>query len=201
MPSTSQSLSDQSGTTNGSPFPPLEHSASQTPGSLAPSSAITSTPNYGSRSRSLGRSRTELGRSGTRELGNSTRVSSTKWQTPGEMSRSFSGEEILQDDDLGSERSVPLNDASAVCHNRGIMLIEATEQIRFCIHRDRLLNWEEIGYQSCQSRPTQEAIYIRSISIAARSTGPLDRRSNDLCRGISRNHCHSYRSNPKSNSE
>jgi hypothetical protein len=54
-------------------------------------------------------------RSGTRELGNSTRISSTKWQTPGEMSRSFSGEEIpLDDEDLGSERSVPLNDASAV---------------------------------------------------------------------------------------
>ena len=55
-------------------------------------------------------------RSGTRELGNSTRSTSTKWQTPGEMSRSFSGEEILHDDeDLGSERSLPLNDASGVC--------------------------------------------------------------------------------------
>jgi hypothetical protein len=55
-------------------------------------------------------------RSGTGELGNSTRISSTKWQTPGEMSRSFSGEEILQDDvEMGSERSVPLNDASGVC--------------------------------------------------------------------------------------
>jgi hypothetical protein len=115
LPSTSQTMSDQS-TTNGSPFPPLDHSASQTPGSFAPSSAVTSTPNYGSKSRSLGRSRTEMTRSGTRELGNSTRISSTKWQTPGEMSRSFSGEEIpLDDQDLGSERSVPLNDASAVC--------------------------------------------------------------------------------------
>jgi hypothetical protein len=115
LPSTSQTMSDQS-TTNGSPFPPLDNSASQTPGSFAPSSAVTSTPNYGSKSRSLGRSRTEMTRSGTRELGNSTRISSTKWQTPGEMSRSFSGEEIpLDDEDLGSERSVPLNDASAVC--------------------------------------------------------------------------------------
>ena len=62
----------------------------------------------------------DITRSGTRELGNSTRVSSTKWQTPGEMSRSFSGDEILQDDvDLGSERSVPLNDASAVGLARG----------------------------------------------------------------------------------
>jgi hypothetical protein len=114
LPSTSQTMSDQS-TTNGSPFPPLDNSASQTPGSFAPSSAVTSTPNYGSKSRSLGRSRTEMTRSGTRELGNSTRISSTKWQTPGEMSRSFSGEEIpLDDEDLGSERSVPLNDASAV---------------------------------------------------------------------------------------
>lgn len=115
LPSTSQTMSDQS-TTNGSPFPPFDNSASQTPGSFAPSSAVTSTPNYGSKSRSLGRSRTETTRSGTRELGNSTRISSTKWQTPGEMSRSFSGEEIpLDDEDLGSERSVPLNDASAVC--------------------------------------------------------------------------------------
>jgi hypothetical protein len=115
LPSTSQTMSDQS-TTNGSPFPPLDNSASQTPGSFAPSSAVTSTPNYGSKSRSLGRSRTEMTRSRTGELGNSTRISSTKWQTPGEMSRSFSGEEIpLDDEDLGSERSVPLNDASAVC--------------------------------------------------------------------------------------
>jgi hypothetical protein len=55
-------------------------------------------------------------KSGTRDLGNSSKVSSSRWQTPGEMmSRSFSGDEILQEDvDLGSERSVPLNDASAV---------------------------------------------------------------------------------------
>jgi len=32
------------------------------------------------------------------------------------MSRSFSGEEIpLDDEDMGSDMSVPLNDASAVC--------------------------------------------------------------------------------------
>lgn len=50
-------------------------------------------------------------------MGNSTKVSSSRWQTPGSMSYSFSGEEILRDeleDDLGSERSVPLNDASSV---------------------------------------------------------------------------------------
>lgn len=121
-PSTSQTMSDQS-TTNGSPFPPLDHSSSQTPGSFAPSSAVTSTPNYGSRSRSLGRSRGDMTRSGN--MGNSTKSTSTKWQTPGEMSRSFSGEEIMHDDEnLGSERSIPLNDASAVC---SLLVVKANE--------------------------------------------------------------------------
>lgn len=116
FPSTSQTMSDQSITTNGSPFPPANNSDSQTPASYGMTTAITSTPISRSRSRSDGRStRTELMRSGTRELGNSTKVSSSRWQTPGQMSRSFSGEEILQDEeDLGSERSIPLNDASAV---------------------------------------------------------------------------------------
>lgn len=55
----------------------------------------------------------------TREMGNSTKVSSSRWQTPGEMSYSFSAEAISQDnsEDLGSERSVPLNDASSVGPN------------------------------------------------------------------------------------
>lgn len=39
------------------------------------------------------------------------------------MSYSFSGDEILRDeldDDLGSERSVPLNDASSVSFSQGL---------------------------------------------------------------------------------
>lgn len=80
--------------------------------SISAPSAVTSTPIARSRSRSLGKSgRTD------RTIGNSTKVSSSRWQTPGDMSFSFSGEAIPQDDgeDLGSERSVPLNDASSVC--------------------------------------------------------------------------------------
>lgn len=60
-------------------------------------------------------------RSRTGELCSST--GREKWQTPGEMSRSFSGDEIPLDaklqgidelGDLGAELSVPLNDASEV---------------------------------------------------------------------------------------
>jgi hypothetical protein len=105
---------DHSITTSGSPYPPLESSLADSEGNAAPTVATTSTPLSRNRSRSMGRSsKTDR----TREMGNSTKVSSSRWQTPGEMSYSFSAQAISQDDldDLGSERSVPLNDASSVC--------------------------------------------------------------------------------------
>ena len=67
--------------------------------------------------------RNERTQSGNDEQGNSQSKGTETWETPGEMSQSFSGEEIpleiemLRDDDpgaLGSETSVPLNDASLV---------------------------------------------------------------------------------------
>ena len=60
--------------------------------------------------------------SGTGELG-STDTRRERWQTPGEMSLSFSGDEIPVGDpeplgndleQLGAEKSVPLNDTSLV---------------------------------------------------------------------------------------
>lgn len=104
---------DQSNTTDNSPYPPLDASIANSEEPDLPKSTATSTPLSRHRSRSLGRSgKTDR----TREMGNSTKVSSSRWQTPGEMSYSFSAEAISQDglEDLGSERSVPLNDASSV---------------------------------------------------------------------------------------
>lgn len=62
-------------------------------------------------------------KSSTGDLGNSTNTGRERWQTPGELSRSFSGDAIpIQDipaglndmEELGEEESVPLNDASMV---------------------------------------------------------------------------------------
>ena len=54
----------------------------------------------------------------SRSLKSSTGTGKENWQTPGEMSRSFSGDEINPDvsvdGELGNEKSVPLNDESVV---------------------------------------------------------------------------------------
>ena len=132
----SRSSVDASSTGSGSPFPPTTQSAVvNTPSPNPITAALTSTP-YSRQSRSRSRStltgmnetqttlkRHDRTRSGTGELGSSTDTRRERWQTPGEMSLSFSGDEIpvgdpepLADDleQLGAENSVPLNDASLV---------------------------------------------------------------------------------------
>ncbi|WVQ93329.1 hypothetical protein IAU59_000397 [Kwoniella sp. CBS 9459] len=120
---------DSFSTASGSPFPPLASTREGTPSPYAPATALTSTPQSkfgGSLSRSMGRStsdytatagsrpsRHERTRSGTGSIGSSTQTTRReRWQTPGEMSRSFSGEHIMEGIDMGSELSVPLNDQS-----------------------------------------------------------------------------------------
>nr|XP_031862285.1 uncharacterized protein CI109_002250 [Kwoniella shandongensis]KAA5529357.1 hypothetical protein CI109_002250 [Kwoniella shandongensis] len=124
-----RSPADSFSTASGSPFPPLESSSdANTTSPYASTRALTSTPQSRvsrSQSRSLAGSTTqeyttnttrtsrhERTRSGTGSLGNSTHASRRdRWQKPGEMSGSFSGEEI-QPLELGTEKSVPLNDHS-----------------------------------------------------------------------------------------
>nr|XP_018259051.1 uncharacterized protein I303_08594 [Kwoniella dejecticola CBS 10117]OBR81209.1 hypothetical protein I303_08594 [Kwoniella dejecticola CBS 10117] len=128
-----RSSADSFSTASGSPFPPIAASPRQgTPSPYAPTTALTSTP-QSHQTRSLSgsmrasvsdhtaatskASRHERTQSGTGSLGNSTRVSrSQRWQTPGEMSGSFSGDEIRMK--LGTEQSVPLNDGSEVSHSQ-----------------------------------------------------------------------------------
>lgn len=118
--------------TSGSPFPPLiDGSREETPSPYEPTTTLTSTPlsrPSRSQSRSLLDSTTsntltatqtirhERSMSGTGSIASSTVTKRDRWQTPGEMSRSFSGDEIPPSDGLGSERSIPLNDTSEVSH-------------------------------------------------------------------------------------
>lgn len=118
--------------TSGSPFPPLiDGSREETPSLYEPTTALTSTPlsrSSRSQSRSLLDSTTtnnltatqtirhERTMSGAGSIASSTVTKRDRWQTPGEMSRSFSGDEIPPSDGLGSERSIPLNDTSEVSH-------------------------------------------------------------------------------------
>ena len=108
-----------------SPFPPfIDGSREETPSPYEPTTALTSTP----LSRSLFDSATsntitstqmtrhERTISGAGSIASSSATKRDRWQTPGEMSRSFSGDEIPPSDGLGSERSVPLNDTSEVRH-------------------------------------------------------------------------------------
>ncbi|WVF65682.1 hypothetical protein IAT40_000413 [Kwoniella sp. CBS 6097] len=136
VPTTSSTLTggttrsaDSFSTASGSPFPPIASPREGTPSPYAPTTALTSTPQSkfgGSLTRSMGRStsdytttvasrpsRHERTRSGTGSIGSSTHASRREiWQTPGEMSRSFSGEHIFDEMEVGSEMSVPLNDES-----------------------------------------------------------------------------------------
>nr|XP_019009710.1 uncharacterized protein I206_05270 [Kwoniella pini CBS 10737]OCF48491.1 hypothetical protein I206_05270 [Kwoniella pini CBS 10737] len=127
----SGSSADSFSTTSGSPFPPISKSPGvETPSPYVSNTALTSTP-QSHQARSLSGSlrtstadctattskpsRHERTRSGTGSLGHSIRGSrSQRWQTPGEMSGSFSGDEIGQGLKLGTEKSVPLNDDSEV---------------------------------------------------------------------------------------
>ncbi|WWC91338.1 uncharacterized protein L201_006281 [Kwoniella dendrophila CBS 6074] len=125
-----RSTTDSFSTASGSPFPPIEHSPKEgTPSPYAPTTALTSTP-QSHQARSISHSlrtstldytttatsrtsRHERTRSGTGSLGNSTHASrNQRWQTPGEMSGSFSGDEIVEGLRLGAEQSIPLNDES-----------------------------------------------------------------------------------------
>ncbi|KAK4684273.1 hypothetical protein P7C73_g5915, partial [Tremellales sp. Uapishka_1] len=121
----STTLSPNQSASTSSPFPPrVEH----TPSPYVPTAALTSTP-HSKGSRSLH----ERTRSGTQGLGSSGATSNReRWQTPGELSRSFEGEEIRGSKEsihhsgydsqmgydgvhgLGDEKSIPLNDASVV---------------------------------------------------------------------------------------
>ncbi|OCF72584.1 hypothetical protein I204_06966 [Kwoniella mangroviensis CBS 8886] len=126
---TTRSSADSFSTASGSPFPPIDSSPSEGASSpYAPTTALTSTPqSHQTRSMSGSlrtsttdrtattnrTSRHERTLSGTGSLGNSTHASRCqRWQTPGEMSRSFSGEEIVDRMKLGAEQSIPLNDYS-----------------------------------------------------------------------------------------
>jgi len=109
-----------SATSTGSPFPPLPSAyREETPSPYVPATALTSTP-HTVQSKALGRSvsdqtRTtftqssshQRTRSGTGELGSSTATGRERWQTPGQMSRSFSIDGIkmdgAHDDDQGSD--------------------------------------------------------------------------------------------------
>ncbi|WRT68934.1 uncharacterized protein IL334_005916 [Kwoniella shivajii] len=135
---TTRSSADSFSTASGSPFPPVDASLREgTPSPYAPAAALTSTP-QSRQMRSLSRSilasstvtadqtatttskasRHERTRSGTGSLGNSTHASRReRWQTPGEMSGSFSGDEIVDSIKLGTEKSVPLNDDSEGLYN------------------------------------------------------------------------------------
>ena len=111
----------------GSPFPPDHSDKIASP--YASSFARTSTPapKRGKLSRSNisgvvndpRKSTSEVERSRrARSLKSSTDTGKENWQTPGEMSQSFSGDEISPegsvDGELGNEKSVPLNDESMV---------------------------------------------------------------------------------------
>ncbi|OCF44892.1 hypothetical protein I317_01171 [Kwoniella heveanensis CBS 569] len=126
---------DSFSTASGSPFPPLASHREGTPSPYAPATALTSTPQSkfgGSMTRSMGRStsdypatassrpsRHERTQSGTASLGSSNQTASRRerWQTPGEMSGSFSGEYIPDGIEMGSEKSVPLNDRSQASYD------------------------------------------------------------------------------------
>lgn len=96
-----------SATSTGSPFPPLSSAyRGETPSPYVPGTALTSTP-HTVQSKELGRSvsdetrttfRKSVGhqrnRSGTADLGSNTTAGRDRWQTPGQMSRSFSIEDI-----------------------------------------------------------------------------------------------------------
>nr|XP_019047925.1 hypothetical protein I302_04545 [Kwoniella bestiolae CBS 10118]OCF26855.1 hypothetical protein I302_04545 [Kwoniella bestiolae CBS 10118] len=128
---TTHSSADSFSTASGSPFPPIDSSPKEgTPSPYASTAARTSTP-QSHQARSISHSirtsttdrtaitsrssRHERTRSGTGSLGNSTHASrSARWQTPGEMSGSFSGDEIAEGMKLGAEKSIPLNDLSGV---------------------------------------------------------------------------------------
>lgn len=127
-----RSPADSFSTASGSPFPPLiDGCREETPSPYEPTTALTSTP-LSRPSRSQSRSlldstasntitttqmtRHERTSSGTESIASSTATKRDRWQMPGEMSRSFSGDEIPPSDGLGSERSVPLNDTSEVRH-------------------------------------------------------------------------------------
>ncbi|WVQ81425.1 hypothetical protein IAT38_003549 [Cryptococcus sp. DSM 104549] len=118
LTSTSTRSADSFSTASGSPFPPNHSLREGTPSPYIPGSALTSTPATRasrdgdrtglSRSGTAGPGTTtttrtyrhERTRSGTGSLGESTHASSRRerWQTPGEMSRSFSGDEIPPSD-------------------------------------------------------------------------------------------------------
>lgn len=129
-----RSPADSFSNASDSPFPPfIDGSREETPSPYEPTTALTSTP----LSRSLFDSTTsntitstqmtrhERTISGAGSIASSSATKRDRWQTPGEMSRSFSGDEIPPSDGLGSERSVPLNDTSEVRHtlSRSYMLL------------------------------------------------------------------------------
>ncbi|WVQ75425.1 hypothetical protein IAR50_005049 [Cryptococcus sp. DSM 104548] len=123
----SHTSADSYSTASGSPFPPLHsRSREETPSPYIPTAALTSTPSSRpprSQSRSLAGStaensvdtarpiRHERTRSGTGSIGASTDTKRERWQTPGEMSRSFSGDEIPASD-IEKEGSVSFTDNS-----------------------------------------------------------------------------------------
>ncbi|AFR95974.1 hypothetical protein C343_04085 [Cryptococcus neoformans C23] len=131
-----RSPADSFSTASGSPFPPLiDGYREETSSPYEPTTALTSTPlsrPSHSQSRSLLDStasntitttqmtRHERTSSGAESIASSTATKRDPWQMPGEMSRSFSGDEIPPSDGLGSERSVPLNDTSEYDHSQEV---------------------------------------------------------------------------------
>ncbi|WVR09164.1 hypothetical protein IAU60_006226 [Kwoniella sp. DSM 27419] len=126
-----RSAADSFSTASESPFPPISLTQrEETPSPYTPGAALTSTPLSRYSRSSLGPSqlgstvdqttstsrqfRHDRTKSGSSSLGGSTHASRReRWQTPGEMSGSFSGEEIVYGSEgLGTEKSVPLNDHS-----------------------------------------------------------------------------------------
>jgi len=106
-----------SATSEGSPFPPLASAyREETPSPYVPAVALTSTP-HTVQTKALGRSVSDETRttfrkstshqrtkSGATDLGSSNNTGRERWQTPGQMSRSFSiGEMELDEVDVGTE--------------------------------------------------------------------------------------------------
>ncbi|RSH95361.1 hypothetical protein EHS25_000448 [Saitozyma podzolica] len=114
---------DSTSTSSSSPFPPLASTEDDTSFHEARTAALTSTPySQASRTRQYVSdndtrstfrygSALERARSVTEGLGSSVGTGREKWHTPGEMSGSFSGDEIRAEQEeyeLGPEMSLPL---------------------------------------------------------------------------------------------
>ncbi|WVN87746.1 uncharacterized protein L203_102941 [Cryptococcus depauperatus CBS 7841] len=116
----SEQSADSFSTTSGSPFPPRANGLQEEmPSSYVPDTPLTSTPlsrHSRSQSRSLANS-TNTHRTIRNETANGASMGTNsgivrreRWQTPGELSRSFSGDEIPSSATLGFKKSNSMND-------------------------------------------------------------------------------------------